>query len=176
MDGSQFDAFVRSLRSGTRRSVLHLLAGTGVGAVLLGSLGGEDAAAKCVNPGKKCKKKKGKKKKCCDGATCKGKTCTCTNGGVGCGSTCCAPGQVCLDAVSSTCANGPLQPGETCDPQVPLGCDSGKCACITAENLTVCQCRQEGCFGDGVPCAQTSQCCTGFCSTFENPPECVTVD
>jgi hypothetical protein len=176
MDGSRFDAIVRSWGSDTRRSMLQLLAGTSLGAVLLGSLGAEDADAACKAPGKKCKSKNGKKKKCCGGAKCKGKKCKCTNGGVGCGKACCAPGQVCQDAASSTCANGPLEPGDICDPEVPLACSSGNCECVTIGENTICECRQEGCFGEGVECMETSQCCTGFCSEFEDPPECVTVD
>jgi hypothetical protein len=172
MDGSRFDAFTRLLGSDTRRSVLQLFTATALGGALLGASGAEDVDAKCVNPGKKCKKKNGKKKKCCGGAKCKGKKCKCTNGGVACGSTCCAPGQVCQDAGSSTCVNGPLQPGAQCDPDAPLGCQSGICSCITLEDLTSCTCRQEGCFGQNVECTQTSQCCEGFCSEFENPDSC----
>jgi hypothetical protein len=172
VDHSRFDDVVKSLSGGTRRSLLRLMAGTAAGALVIGSLGLEEAAAACVKPGKKCDKKD----KCCGGAKCKGGKCKCTNGGATCGKACCAPGQICEDAASSTCANGPLQPGDFCDPDQPLECQSGECECVTIGENTACECRQQGCFGQGIECTKTSQCCKGFCSEFEDPPVCVTVD
>jgi hypothetical protein len=55
------EEMVQTFGCGTRRGVLRLVAGTTAGAVLLGGLGIDAAAAKCVAPGKKCKSKKGKK-------------------------------------------------------------------------------------------------------------------
>jgi hypothetical protein len=176
MESSKFDALTRSCETNTRRSVLRLLAGTSVGAMVLGRFGIDDAAAGCVKPGNKCKSKNGKKLKCCGGAKCKGGKCKCTNGGPACGKACCAPGQICEDAASSTCVNGSLIPGDQCDPDKPLACQSGKCECFTLGDLTNCTCRQEGCFGQGVECGNTSQCCQGFCSEFEDPPVCVTLN
>jgi hypothetical protein len=172
LDSSRFDELVQQWGCSTRRSVFRLLAGTAAGAVVLGQMGIDDAAAACVKPGKKCKKGD----KCCGGAKCKGGKCKCTNGGATCGKACCAPGQVCEDAASSTCVNGSLQPGDICDPDQPLGCASGECECVTIGENTICECRQEGCFGQGIECMNTSQCCKGFCSEFENPPVCVTLD
>ena len=172
MEDLRFDALARSCGSGTRRSVLRLLAGTGVGALVLGRLGIEDAAAACVAPGRKCKTKKGPNKKCCGGAKCKGGRCKCKNGGVGCGKGCCEPGQICLDGKPQECVNGPLQPGEICDPEKQLGCDSGKCVCVTVGEQTACTCREVACKGFATECAETSECCQGFCSEFEDPPTC----
>ena len=56
------EELVQTSGCGTRRGVLRLVAGTAAGAALLGRLGIDDAAAKCVAPGKKCKGKKGKKR------------------------------------------------------------------------------------------------------------------
>ena len=128
MEDLRFDALARSCGSGTRRSVLRLLAGTGVGALVLGRLGIEDAAAACVAPGRKCKTKKG--------------------------------------------VNGPLQPGEICDVEKPLGCDSGKCVCVTVGEQTACTCREVACEGFATECSNTAECCQGFCSEFEDPPTC----
>jgi hypothetical protein len=164
MDGSQFDALVRSWGRGPRRSVLQLIAGTSLGAALLGSLGIEDASAKCAAPGKKCKKKNGKKKKCCGGAKCKGKKCKCTNGGVGCGKTCCIPGQVCVvtDGVPG-CSNGSIPVGLICDAAQPGACTSGVCGCTC--NGETCICRTAECFAAGADCEATGTagCCQGFC-------------
>ena len=144
MEDLRFDALARSCGSGTRRSVLRLLAGTGVGALVLGRLGIEDAAAACVAPGRKCKTKKGPDQ----------------------------PGQICLDGKPQECVNGPLQPGEICDVEKPLGCDSGKCVCVTVGEQTACTCREVACKGFATECAETSECCQGFCSEFEDPPSC----
>jgi hypothetical protein len=164
MDSSRFDVLTRSLGTGgTRRGVLQLIAGTGVGAVLLGQIGIEGASAKCVAPGKKCKSKNGKKK-CCGGAKCQGKKCACPDSAIACGKTCCQPGQICLG--DDTCANGPLEPGDHCDPDAPLACETGNCQCIPFEDGQICTCRQETCFGFGVPCTNTVQCCTGGCEGF----------
>src|SRR5215204_6012403 len=89
------EEMVQTRGCGTRRGVLRAVAGTAAGAVLLGRLGIDDAAAaKCVAPGKKCKSKNGKKT-CCGGAKCQGKKCTCPGDAIACGKNCCKPGQVC---------------------------------------------------------------------------------
>jgi hypothetical protein len=167
MDGPRVDTIVQTWGCETRRSLmLRLFAGTAVGAAVLGRLGLEDAAAGCVAPGKKCKGKNGKKKKCCGGAKCQGKKCRCPGSNVViCGKNCCKPGQNCLDG---TCVNGDLAPGAICDPDRPYACKTGNCQCITLGNMTQCTCRQEACFGHGVPCDNTSQCCTGGCEGFTN--------
>jgi hypothetical protein len=165
MEGPRFDALIRLWGSGTRRGVLQMVAATGLGAALLGSAGREEAAAKCVAPGKKCKGKNGKKKKCCGGAACKGKKCKCTGETFICGKACCQPGQQCL---GETCANGDLEQGDLCEPEAPLACQSGNCQCISNGEITQCTCRAEACFGFGVDCENTSECCTGGCEGFTN--------
>ncbi len=167
MDASRVEGMVRSWGCTSRRSVLlRLFAGTTVGAVVLGGLGLEDAAAGCVAPGKKCKGKNGKKKKCCGGAKCKGKKCKCQGNTFGCGKECCQAGQVCLG--ETECANGDLDTGDICDPDEPLACASGNCQCISNGEITQCTCRQVACFGNGVACDTTSQCCSGGCEGFTN--------
>lgn len=180
MDPMRFDALARWLGRGTRRSVLQAVAGTTLGVALLGHAEPEDAAAKkkCVKPGKKCKKK-GKKLKCCGTATCSGKRCVdnapepgpepgpggCpADAPLACGATCCKPGQVCQGG--TTCVNGNLEPGDFCNPEEPSACETGNCQCISDGIITQCTCRQEACFGFGVACTNTVQCCTGGCEGF----------
>ncbi len=181
MDPTRFDAMARLLARGTRRSVLQVLAGTTLGAALLGHAESEDAFArkkKCVKPGKKCKKK-GKNLKCCGTATCSGKRCVdnapqpqpepagCpADSPLTCGEACCKPGQVCQGG--NTCVNGALEPGDLCNPDQPFACQTGNCQCISNAEITQCTCRQEACFGFGVPCTNTVQCCTGGCEGFTN--------
>ena len=173
MDNCRFDALAREWGSGTRRSALRFVAVTGLGAMLLQRAGSEVAEAACKAPGKSCKTKDGKKLKCCGGAKCKGGRCRCTNGGTGCGKVCCQPGQICQDGATDTCVNGTLEPGEICNPNEPLGCQSGKCVCVTVGENTACTCREEVCFGFGnETCENSSQCCQGFCSEFQDPPKC----
>jgi len=159
MDPTRFDALARWWAGSTRRGMLRLGVGGGV-AALLARLGINDASAKCVNPGKRCKKKNGKKKKCCGGAKCKGKKCACQTGGLACGANCCQPGQLCLtiDNVSS-CINGILPVGGACDPQVPLACSTGQCGC----NGNLCACREANCVNAGQGCAGSLECCQGVC-------------
>ncbi len=152
--------------------MLRLVAGTAVGAVVLGQLGAADVAAGCVAPGNGCKGKDGTKQKCCGGAKCQGGKCRCKTGGPGCGKACCAPGQICQQGAPKTCVNGPLQPGEICNPEAPLGCQSGKCVCVKVGELTACTCREGTCLGFGTECAETAECCQGFCSEFVDPPVC----
>ncbi len=165
MDSSRFDDVVRAWGCGTRRSMLRLVAGTATGALVLGQLGIDDASAGCVAPGKKCKSKNGDKKKCCGGAKCQGKKCKCPEGAIACGKNCCKPGQICQ---GDTCVNGTLEPGDHCDPDEPFACETGNCQCIPFEDDQICTCRQETCFGFGVPCENTVQCCTGGCEGFTN--------
>lgn len=165
MDPRQFDSLARLWGRGTRRSVLRLIGGTTLGAALLSQIGAQPAAAKCVKPGKKCKKN-GKKLKCCGSAKCKGKKCKCTGDTFACGKTCCQPGQDCLG--ESLCVNGALAAGDLCDPEAPLACETGNCQCISNAEITQCTCRQEACFGNGVACETTSQCCSGGCEGFTN--------
>lgn len=166
MNTSVFDAVVRTWGCGTRRSVLRLVASTAAGAVVLGQFGVDDAAAGCVAPGKKCKSKNGGKKKCCGGAKCQGKRCACPGNAIACGKNCCQPGQLCLGEES--CVNGDLTAGDICNPETPLACETGNCQCISNGEITQCTCRQEACFAFGVPCENTSQCCTGGCEGFTN--------
>jgi hypothetical protein len=171
VDQTRFDEVVRGWSGGTRRGLLRLLGGTAAGALLLGQLGADDVAAKCVNPGKKCKGKDGKKQKCCGGAKCQGGRCRCKTGGTSCGKVCCAPGQICLDGAPDVCV-GTLEPGDVCDPENPLACESGTCECVTLNDLTKCTCREELCGGINANCTDTSQCCKGFCSEFNQPFTC----
>lgn len=177
------EEMVQTWEGGTRRGVLRLLAGTAAGAVLLGRLGIDDAAAKkCVAPGKKCKSRTGKKK-CCGGARCQGKRCTCTGNTIPCGKGCCTPDEVCPgDTIAcgkncckpgqvcqgDTCVNGTLEPGDLCNPDAPFACQTGNCQCISNAEITQCTCRQAVCFGFGVPCENTVQCCSGGCEGFTN--------
>src|ERR687890_828047 len=78
------EEMVQTWGCGTRRGLLRAVVGTAAGAVLLGGLGIDAAAAKCVAPGKKCKSKNGKKK-CCGGAKCQSKKCTCPGDAIVCG-------------------------------------------------------------------------------------------
>jgi hypothetical protein len=193
MDGPRFDALARAFGSGTRRSVLHLTAGTSIGALLLERLGIEDASAGCVAPGKKCKKRNGKKKKCCGGAKCRGKKCKCTNGGVGCGAVCCEPAQVCQAGQcacanggvlcggvccvpgqvcqAGQCANGSITIGDACNAAQPGACTSGVCGCTC--NGQTCICRNAACLAPAADCdaVGTVGCCEGFC-IGGNPNTC----
>lgn len=164
MEGSKVEAMTRTWRCGTRRSMVRRFASTAIGAVLLGRLGLDEAAAGCVAPGKKCKSKNGKKK-CCGGAKCQGKRCKCPGSTFACDKQCCQAGQICQ---GDTCLNGELETGDLCDPEAPLACETGNCQCISNGEITQCTCRQEACFGHGVPCENTSQCCTGGCEGFTN--------
>jgi hypothetical protein len=166
MDRSKFDAMARSWGCDTRRNMVRIVAGTAIGAVILGRFGIDEASAGCVAPGEKCKSKHGKKKKCCGGAKCQGKRCQCPDESFACGKTCCAPGQLCQG--EQQCVNGSLEAGDLCDPQAPLACETGNCQCISDGVMTQCTCRQETCFDFGVPCENTSQCCTGGCEGFTN--------
>jgi hypothetical protein len=163
MDGARFDAWVRSWAMPSRRGLLRLVAASAL-AGLLSRRDVENAAAKCVKPGKKCKKKNGQKKKCCGGAKCKGKKCTCTIGGVGCGKACCVPGQLCVvtDGVPG-CSNGAIPVGNLCDAAQPGACTSGVCGCTC--NGETCICRTADCLAPGADCEATGTdgCCQGFC-------------
>jgi hypothetical protein len=90
MDGQRIDTMIRTLtRSGSRRAAVRALSGSAL-ATFLATFGRNDAAAKCVNPGKKCKSKgkNGKKLKCCGGVQCKGGKCRCAAGLQPCGNRC----------------------------------------------------------------------------------------
>ncbi len=92
------------------------------------------------------RKKKNRRPKCQAGETrCGGKLC-------------CAPGQQCLGATFG-CVNGTRQPGEECDPAVPLECASGECGSTGA----ACVCRDDTCAPVGVSCVIDLDCCTGYC-------------
>jgi hypothetical protein len=174
VDQSRFDEVVRGWNAGTRRGLLRLVGGTTFGALLLGQFGADDAAAKCVSPGKKCKGKDGKKEKCCGSAKCQGGKCRCKTGGPACGKACCAPGQVCQLSNPKTCV-GPLAVGEVCNPDEPLGCKSGVCGCTFVLDVgTVCTCREAQCFAaNAQTCLDTSECCDGHCSEAIDPHQCV---
>jgi hypothetical protein len=173
VDSSRFDNLVRTWGCSSRRSVFRLMAGTAAGALMLGQLGVDDAAAGCVAPGGKCKTKDGKKKKCCGDAKCQGGKCRCKTGGPACGQACCAPGQVCQLGNPKTCV-GPLDVGDVCDPDEPLACQTGNCGCtIVLDVGTVCTCREAQCFATKQQtCAETTECCDGHCSKVNDPPQC----
>jgi hypothetical protein len=186
MDHDRFDDLTRWLASGaSRRAAVQTLV-AGAFAIGLSRLGVAEVAAKCVKPGKKCKKKHGKKKKCCGGAKCKGKKCKCTGGRLACGKTCCPPGQMC---VGGQCVTGagtcPTDGADFCNGEFDGNCngDNG-CGCFTTmANATRCgflgtpvgfcgQCTNDGdCadFGPGAFCVKDTGagcgCATGvgFC-------------
>ncbi len=194
MHPERFDTIARVYQPGSRRQALRLFGGTALGAALLGRIGSEEASAKCRPVGAKCGKKgkgKGKKKKCCSGATCQSGICQCPAGSVpcgdaccppgggtpdpktcppdaplACGAACCKPGQLCLG--ETECINGDLEPGDFCEPESPFACQTGNCQCISDGIITQCTCRQAACFGNGVPCTNTVQCCAGGCEGFTN--------
>jgi hypothetical protein len=195
MNPEQFDTIARVYQRGSRRQVLRLVGGTALGATVLSLVGRDEASAKCRSLGATCGKKKGKgkgkKRKCCSGATCQAGTCQCPSGTepcgnsccpsgggtpdpkpcppdapLACGAACCKPGQLCLG--EAECINGDLEPGDHCNPDEPFACQTGNCQCISDGIITQCTCRQETCFGYGVPCTNTVQCCTGGCEGFTN--------
>lgn len=188
MNPERFDAIARVYERGSRRQMLRLVGGTALGVVLLGQVEAGAASKKCRPLGETCGKKKGKRKKCCSGTTCQAGTCQCpsgtipcgdsccpSNGGpptcpstapLACGVTCCKPGQLCQG--ETTCINGDLEPGDYCNADEPFACQTGNCQCISDGIITQCTCRQAACFGYGVPCTNTVQCCTGGCEGFTN--------
>jgi hypothetical protein len=155
VDDGRFDTWVRSWGAPSRRGLLRLAPASGL-AGLLSRWEVEDAAAKCVKPGKKCKKN-GKKKKCCGGAKCKGKECKCQDSTFACGKNCCIPGQLCVNGAS--CSNGPIPVGDACNAEEPGACTSGVCGCGFG-----CNCREADCVGLGEGCATSADCCQGGCS------------
>ena len=159
MDPVRFDGFARAWGTASRRGALRLAAGAGLLGILAGGAA-EDAAAKCVKPGKQCKKKNGKKKNCCGGAKCKGKKCVCPAGTFGCGKHCCLAGQKCsVQNNVKVCVNGNLPVGAACDPDATNGCASGVCGC----NGNLCACREADCVGAGEECSGNVDCCQGAC-------------
>ena len=193
MNADRFDTFARIYQRGSRRQMLRLFGGTALGAALLSLADGSEAKAKCRSLGATCGKKKGKgkKRKCCSGSICQVGTCQCPAGTVpsgnscspsndgspepkicpsdaplACGAACCKPGQLCQG--ETTCINGDLEPGDYCNVDEPFACQTGNCQCISDGIITQCTCRQEACFGYGVPCTNTVQCCTGGCEGFTN--------
>lgn len=133
VDESRFDAWTRLLGTyRSRRTTLRAVA-AGALATALAARGGEEAAAKCVDPGKKCKSKHGKKKKCCGGAKCQGSKCKCPDGLLACGG-------LCVDALND------LQHCGQCDK-----------ACGATETCYYGHC----CVEDG-PKGPHNLCCTGF--------------
>lgn len=190
MDSNRFDAIARVFQLGSRRQALRLVGAAALGAPLLGRMNTANAKAKCRPLGATCGKKKGKgkKKKCCLGSTCQDGICQCPVGSVpsgntcgpstdgpptcpataplACGTACCKPGQLCQG--ETTCINGDLEPGDYCNLDEPFACQTGNCQCISDGIMTQCTCRQEACFGYGVPCTNTVQCCTGGCEGFTN--------
>lgn len=193
MHPDRFDTIARIYQRGSRRHVLRLVGGTALGAALLSRIGSEEASAKCQPIGAKCGKKKGKgkKRKCCNGVTCQSGICQCPAGAIpsgdsckpsdsgtpdpktcpseaplACGAACCKPGQLCQG--EAVCINGDLEPGDYCNADEPFACQTGNCQCISDGIITQCTCRQAACFGYGVPCTNTVQCCTGGCEGFTN--------
>lgn len=153
MDGSRFDDIARLAGQKNRRTALRLLAASGLGITVLHAVG-EGADAKCVNLGKKCKKKNGKKRKCCGNATCKGKRCQCPANTLVCGSSCCTENEECVGEVCK------LKLGATCKVQNPEQCVTGKCGC----NANLCACRDANCKAPNEACAGNLECCNGVCS------------
>lgn len=168
MDDARFDAWVRSWGIQSRRGITRLIAASGLASLLVRQ-GAEEAAAKCVKPGRKCKKKHGKKKKCCDGAKCKGKKCKCQNGTFGCGKHCCIPGQICQNVNDVPTCNDAIPIGGVCDPEEPGACASGVCGCT----VVGCVCRNADCVPPGANCEGMGNlgCCQGVCIAG-NPDTC----
>lgn len=163
MDDSRFDAIARFAGRSDRRTALRLLAAGSLGVAVLQTVT-EVADAKCVNPGGKCKRKKGKKRKCCGGATCQGKRCVCPANTTACGAFCCTTDQVCVgEGSGATCEAKPQPPklklGDACSAQDPTQCESGKCGC----NGQLCACREANCKAPNVGCAGSLACCNGVC-------------
>jgi hypothetical protein len=68
-------------------------------------------------------------------------------------------------------ANGRCAPagiGDPCDPETPGDCRTGVCGCLNRDPAGRCTCRQEACLATGEgECANTNDCCTGFCLSRE---------
>lgn len=165
MDEARFDAWIRAWGTPSRRGLLRLSAASGL-ASLLSLPVIQDAAAKCVRPGKKCKKKNDKKK-CCGGAKCQGKKCVCQGGTFGCGKHCCLPGQICQNVNGVPTCKIPI--GGFCDPEEPDACESGVCGCTNIG----CVCRIADCVLPGGNCEDMGSvgCCQGVC-IIGNPDHC----
>lgn len=122
MEDQRFDQWTRSLSAfgASRRAMTQIFAGSAL-AAMLARFGREDAAAKCVKPGKKCKKKRGKKQKCCGDAKCKGKKCQCPEDQI-------AAGDQCVTG-RGTCVQGDDSCLDACN-------DSPQCSChVTMEGV-----------------------------------------
>lgn len=186
MDAERFDRIARLLPAASRRGAVRMLGALAVGGSALALLSPDEAAAKCVNPGKRCKKKGEAKKACCGGASCKGKRCKCPVNRVKCGAKCCAVGQICANGVctiacpqgSAVCLNTCCVPGQTCVNNVctngakavgaqcpkdfPGLCSSGKCGC-NSNDPNLCACREANCKAPTAACAGSLECCQGVC-------------
>jgi hypothetical protein len=130
----------------SRRRMVAIVVATTLG-------GGDGLVHLATGDAKRRKKRRRRRKKTTSGGP------TCSPDESLCGGThCCAPGRQYLGATFG-CVNGALQPGEACDPDVPLACASGECGCRGAD----CFCRYDTCAPPGVSCFIDLDCCTGFC-------------
>ena len=141
MDQQGFDHWTRAIvTSGTRRAAVRAFAGAAVASLAI-SRSGEDAGAKCVHFGKRCRRKHDN---CCHGAVCRGSRCRCRPGRVWCNGKC-VTGQCCQD---SDCTAGDTG---LCDPQH--------------------KCRyRPSCVGAGQDCWFDHQCCSGRCNNLHCEP------
>lgn len=167
MDGSKFDALVSSWTRAPRRHILRLLT-AGLAASVIISRDRQDASAKCVKIGGRCRKRNGDKnqtkaKKCCGGAKCDQKKCHCPHGkATTCSTVCCTFGQVC--SPQDTCVNGANQVGDFCTVFQFKACASGVCGCESGTDS--CTCREAECLPPGGDCSVggTGECCQGVCT------------
>lgn len=130
VDEHRFDQWARSLSS--RRSVTTALAAGTLGAMLT-RFGEDAAAARCINPGRKCNREDNKKDDCCGGAKCRGRRgsqkCRCPGSREACGRLCCAKGDICA---GGTCVTGRADcpaGADTCVSEVDCG-DNPDCECF----------------------------------------------
>jgi len=172
VDNRQFDQWTRKLSAlGSRRAVTKTLA-AGILGALVGHIGGESAAAKCVKPGKRCDKRNPKQSKCCGGATCRGKKCRCPTGRVACGARCCTTREICAGGKCVTGRGSCPNDVDSCA-GTPVVCNgSAACACMRRlQGGTRC--------GEARPASACSQCATdGDCLAMGFPAgsSCVSDD
>lgn len=184
MDGARFGGLIRKLAMGkTRRQAFQGLTGSAV-AGLLAHLGGEEAAAACVKPGRNgCQGPQ--HRKCCNGAACKEGNeekkgrCVCAGSLTQCGSKCvntkidkrhcgrcnrgCPAAQICRGG-RCTSKLGCKAGGSFCNKFPSIvncpGTDNPHCVCVTdLEGIPHCS-DLTGNFCSG--CTSSAQCPDGF--------------